>query len=146
MCKVAMVLVLILGTSPVAISQQARQIPTSSAAQQPLTQAIEDASSGLAQLQKIHANTAELNEKMSALVLSLSKKTAEVGRLAAAKGTSSAALLEAIKEMSDMQMSFNLQYLQLQEQMQSDNRQFTAVSNVLKTKHDTVKNSISNIR
>ena len=43
-------------------------------------------------------------------------------------------------------MSFNLQYLQLQNQMQNENRQYTAVSNIMKTKHDTVKNSISNIR
>jgi hypothetical protein len=43
-------------------------------------------------------------------------------------------------------MSFNLQYLQLQQQMQNENRSYTAVSNIMKTKHDTVKNSISNIR
>jgi hypothetical protein len=29
--------------------------------------------------------------------------------------------------------------------MQSENRFHTAVSNIMKTKHDTVKNSISNI-
>jgi hypothetical protein len=43
-------------------------------------------------------------------------------------------------------MSFNLQYLQLQSRMEQENRQFTTVSNVMKTRHDTVKNSISNIR
>jgi hypothetical protein len=48
--------------------------------------------------------------------------------------------------MQETQMSFNLQYLQLQMQMQHENRAFTAVSNIMKTKHDTVKNSISNIR
>lgn len=48
--------------------------------------------------------------------------------------------------MQETQMSFNLQYLQLQSQMQNDNRQYTAVSNILKTKHDTVKNSIDNVR
>ena len=45
----------------------------------------------------------------------------------------------------EVQMSFNLQYLQLQNAMQNDNRQFTMVSNIMKTKHDTVKNTISNI-
>lgn len=44
------------------------------------------------------------------------------------------------------QMSFNLQYLQLQSQMQSENRAYTAVSNIMKTKHDTIKNSIGNVR
>jgi hypothetical protein len=43
-------------------------------------------------------------------------------------------------------MSFNLQYLQLQNAMQNENRQFTMVSNIMKTKHDTVRNAIGNIR
>ncbi len=46
----------------------------------------------------------------------------------------------------ETQTSYNLQYLQLQDQMQADNRQFTAVSNILQTKHDTVRAVISNIR
>lgn len=54
--------------------------------------------------------------------------------------------LSATKDMEEQQMSFNLQYLQLQSQMQHENRSYTAVSNIMKTKHDTVKNSISNIR
>ena len=55
-------------------------------------------------------------------------------------------LLNATKQMQETQMSFNLQYLQLQSQMQHENRSYTAVSNIMKTKHDTVKNSISNVR
>ncbi|HWR01957.1 MAG TPA: hypothetical protein VN371_08815 [Chlorobaculum sp.] len=50
------------------------------------------------------------------------------------------------ESMQETQMSFNMQYLQLQSQMQNENRSYTAVSNIMKTKHDTVKNSISNIR
>ena len=64
----------------------------------------------------------------------------------AAKGMSSDQLLNATKQMQETQMSFNLQYLQLQSQMQHENRSYTAISNIMKTKHDTVKNSISNIR
>jgi hypothetical protein len=45
-----------------------------------------------------------------------------------------------------MQESFNQQYLTLQAQMQRENRQYSAISNIMKTKHDTVKNSISNVR
>lgn len=55
-------------------------------------------------------------------------------------------LLNATRQMQETQMSFNLQYLELQNQIQNENRQYTAVSNIMKTKHDTVKNSISNIR
>jgi hypothetical protein len=59
---------------------------------------------------------------------------------------SDAALMEADKSMQEMQQSFNLRYLQLQNQMQDENRQFTMVSNIIKTKHDTIKNSINNLR
>lgn len=47
---------------------------------------------------------------------------------------------------SELEAGFNLQYLQLQMAMQSESRAFTAISNIMKTKHDTVKNSISNVR
>jgi predicted nuclease with TOPRIM domain len=63
-----------------------------------------------------------------------------------ANGTSQNELLDATKQMQETQMSFNLQYLQLQSQMQHENRSYTAISNIMKTKHDTVKNSISNVR
>ena len=43
-------------------------------------------------------------------------------------------------------MSFNMQYLHFKSKLKNENRQYTAVSNIMKTKHDTVKNSISNIR
>jgi hypothetical protein len=65
---------------------------------------------------------------------------------AAAGGDGQGQLEAATKQMHETQMSFNLQYLQLQSQMQHENRTYTAVSNIMKTKHDTVKNSISNIR
>jgi hypothetical protein len=55
-------------------------------------------------------------------------------------------VLQAAKATQEMQMSFNMQFLQLQTAMQHESQVFTAVSNILKTKHDTVKNSINNIR
>jgi hypothetical protein len=42
--------------------------------------------------------------------------------------------------------SLDLQYLQLQEEMQHEARAATQISNILKTKHDTAKNSLNNIR
>lgn len=41
---------------------------------------------------------------------------------------------------------FNLYFLQLQEQIAAENRAYTAMSNVLKARHDTVKNAIGNLR
>jgi hypothetical protein len=65
---------------------------------------------------------------------------------AAADGGGQGDLMKATQDMQETQMSFNMQYLQLQEAMQNENRQFTTISNIMKTKHDTVKNSISNVR
>jgi hypothetical protein len=46
----------------------------------------------------------------------------------------------------EMQESFNLQYLQLQQDMHTQNRQFTMVSNIMKVKHDTAQAAIRNMR
>lgn len=40
----------------------------------------------------------------------------------------------------------NMYYLALQERISAEDRQYTALSNVLKARDDTIKNSISNIR
>lgn len=40
----------------------------------------------------------------------------------------------------------NLYYLELQEQISAENRAYTTLSNVMKARHDTVKNAIGNIR
>jgi hypothetical protein len=56
---------------------------------------------------------------------------------------------EQIDEMWAMQQEsqlFNLEYLALQDAMQSENRRFTTMSNLLKARHDTAKSAISNIR
>ncbi|MBA2660963.1 MAG: hypothetical protein H0U74_01605 [Bradymonadaceae bacterium] len=40
---------------------------------------------------------------------------------------------------------FNLQYMQLQEAVQSDNRRFSTMSNLMKVRHDTAKAAINNM-
>ncbi len=61
---------------------------------------------------------------------------------AGAGGSSGANVEDVLAQSADQ----NMYYLQLQEQMQAENRAYTTVSNVLKARHDTVKNAISNIR
>lgn len=61
-------------------------------------------------------------------------------------GGSQQDMINQTKGMQEMMASFNLQYLQLQEKMQQENRSFTTISNVMKTKHDTAKASINNVR
>ncbi len=55
-------------------------------------------------------------------------------------------MMSQMQQFSEMNMSFNMQYLALQQKMQSDNRQFTSLSNIMKTKHDAAKNAINNVR
>lgn len=55
-------------------------------------------------------------------------------------------MMGATRSMAEFQASFNLQYLQLQEKIQQDTRQFNLVSNIMKTKHDAAKNALNNVR
>lgn len=64
----------------------------------------------------------------------------------AAKGDAGASMAVAQREMMEMNQSFNMQYLGLQQQMQNENRQFTTLSNLIKTRHDTAKAAINNIK
>jgi hypothetical protein len=70
--------------------------------------------------------------------------------LAAADGAAGAPssegdVLEATRTLQQEARTFNLQYLQLQESMQRESREFTALTNVMKVKHDSAKAAISNI-
>ena len=49
-------------------------------------------------------------------------------------------------QMMEMNQSFNLQYLGLQNKLSDENRRYTLVSNIMKNKHDTARNAINNIR
>lgn len=67
----------------------------------------------------------------------------------AAPGTAAPAgegdLLEATRALQQEARDSNLQYLQLQESMQRESRQFSALTNVMKVKHDSAKSAINNI-
>jgi len=87
---------------------------------------------------------------LDAMYTKLTRKILEVSRIAGeaekAGGSATARLIKAVEEMRDMSQSFNMQYLMLQNKISQENRQFTMVSNIMKTKHDTAKNAINNIR
>jgi hypothetical protein len=57
-----------------------------------------------------------------------------------------AAIASGTQRNSETQMSFNLQYLELLSQMQELNRDYEALGEILKAKHDEVENSIGNVR
>lgn len=102
------------------------------------------------QKKQLLAMMASYNEKQKKLLIRVEKLETNYDSLnrnrVAINGNSQNQLLNATKQMQENQMFFNLQYLQLQSQMQHENRSYTTISNIMKTKHDTVKNSISNVR
>lgn len=144
----------ILFTGIVSFSQQAHQqaAPGATASTAPSAsraeamQSLDESSSSLQQLLQIHQKMMQMSEEQAKIYSALSKKVDDLSKLAAQKGTPQAELMQATKNMQETQISFNLQYLQLQNSMQNENRQFTMVSNIMKTKHDTAKNAISNIK
>ena len=58
-----------------------------------------------------------------------------------ASGTSDASIESSMAQSEQM----NLYYLQIQEQVNAQNRTFTALSNVLEVEHSTAKSAIGNI-
>ena len=70
------------------------------------------------------------------------------GASMSASGVPGAPPNEASSIESSLQQSqdMNLYFLQIQEAVNAQNRSFTALSNVLKAQHDTVKTAIGNIR
>jgi hypothetical protein len=64
----------------------------------------------------------------------------------AAVGGSGVAGTGGVESALAQSQEMNLYMLELQERLAAENRAFTTYSNVLKARHDTVKNAISNIR
>jgi hypothetical protein len=77
---------------------------------------------------------------------SVSGLAGHAGPLAAATAEGGADdLLAATRQLQAEARTYNLQYLQLQEGLQRESREFTALSNVMKVKHDTARTAIQNI-
>jgi hypothetical protein len=70
---------------------------------------------------------------------------AAAGSATAASGDSGGDVLEATRALQQQAQTFNLQYLQLQEAIQRESREFTSLTNVMKVKHDSAKAAINNI-
>lgn len=68
--------------------------------------------------------------------------SAAEGPVAVAASPAEAGVESSLAQAQEM----NLYFLQIQEQVNAQNRSFTTLSNVLKAEHDTVKTAIGNIR
>jgi hypothetical protein len=64
------------------------------------------------------------------------------GAVPGATGTGDGGIEQSLQQSQEM----NLYFLQIQEEVNAQNRSFSALSNVLKAEHDTVKTAIGNIR
>jgi hypothetical protein len=96
---------------------------------------------------KFIAHADRCGDKISAARGAQTPKLDEIEtKVAAIADKDAKALAAAADQLQEMNASFNLQYLALQQQMQTESRQFTMLSNVMKTKHDSTKNAIDNIR
>ncbi|MBI2893634.1 MAG: hypothetical protein HYY06_08780 [Deltaproteobacteria bacterium] len=51
-----------------------------------------------------------------------------------------------IERLMQESQSFNMYYLEIQEGMSRENRRYSAMSNVMKARHETAKSAIGNIR
>ena len=54
--------------------------------------------------------------------------------------------LTSIIQMHEMNQSFSLQYLMMQQKIQQETREFNLISNIMKTRHEAAKNAINNVR
>jgi hypothetical protein len=82
---------------------------------------------------------------VSAAIRSAASAASEGAATSTAGSAGEGDLLAATRALQQQSQSFNLEYLQLQESMQRESREFTALSNVMKVKHDSAKAAISNI-
>jgi hypothetical protein len=113
------------------------------AKQEALT-ALGEAETSLSKLLEIHRRLQAATIEVERLFVESSKLLADTVK-AVESQRSQADLLKAARQTEKTQLSFNRLHLQLHDQIHADNLVFTSVSNVLKTRHDTAKNSISNI-
>jgi hypothetical protein len=69
-----------------------------------------------------------------------------LGIIAADNSADGEGLLGATQQMQEAQMSFNMQYLMLQEAMQNDARNYTCLSNLMKGRYGIYKGVLANLK
>jgi len=114
--------------------------------QQELLAIYESLQQDLAALEGYYDSLSQAAEDLAKTAETFHKGTTEFMKVVEDMSGGSVELVAAARSMQEMQMSFNLQYLMLQNKISHENRQFSMVSNIMKNKHDTAKNAINNIR
>jgi hypothetical protein len=65
---------------------------------------------------------------------------------AAAAGGETLSEVDRLKQLNEESRQLNFELLELQQEVEADNRHFSTLSNVLKARHETARAAISNIR
>ncbi len=114
------------------------------------------AADGLAAASNVLAPLAPAGMVLAGAVRGIAQATAGSPRPAASgasgpgastgAGGAASDAFEAVRVLQQEGQSFNLRYLELQEQMQRETREFTAVSNVMKVRHDAARAAIQNVQ
>jgi hypothetical protein len=121
-----------------------------------LRAAAEGAAEGLVAAAGVLAPLAPAGMVLAGAVRGVAQAAAGTAR-PASSGTSGATTLgsasaggadgfEAARALQAEGQSFNLRYLELQERMQRETREFTAVSNIMKVRHDAARAAIQNVQ
>jgi hypothetical protein len=96
-------------------------------------------------LQELDAHANRLENLRKELFEAVESRRAQVADLLA-KASTGPSQAVSLAKLRTLEKATSAALLKLQMKMQSESRVFTSVSNVLKSRHDTVKNSIGNIR
>jgi adenylosuccinate synthase len=118
---------------------------TSSLTRAQATQLVDESSRSLQQLHHIQQKMTRTNAEQQKIYSALGEKVA--GFLnQVAQVTAPGSLMSATQQMQEAQMSFNLQYLMLQGNMQNENSEYTSLSNVMKSRFEALKGMLSNLQ
>ncbi len=82
----------------------------------------------------------------SVLSAALSSARAQIGGPGAPSASGGGSDFDALRQVQEQSREMNVFFLDLQQRMQAENRRFTTISNVLKSRHDTARAAINNIR
>jgi hypothetical protein len=100
----------------------------------------------LTEINGSHRALMDTNAKMTGVHSSLNEEVGEVCRIAQTSRVSPAEAARALNGLCELQVRGTLEYLELQRQIQSESRRFTTLGNAMKTRHDTAKAAINNVR
>jgi hypothetical protein len=126
--------------TPVHVAPSTQRTAEPSRFDQAMHQAALGAASGLAATVALAAPFAP-----GGPVLAGALRGAAAGAASPVVSTGGTDLVEATRTLQLQSQSWNVQYLALQESLQRESREFQALSNAMKVKHDAAKAAIGNI-